>query len=89
MNKYRDSCNSRRAASDLLSWSMGREARNGFNYDPPGYQTPANPAKPPRPLRQRAEDARGWTSALGVNALRRVLLWWLSFDEKRDQRKSR
>ena len=89
MNKDRDSCNSRRAASDLLSWSMGKEPRNGFNYDPPGYQAPANPAKPPRPLTQRVGDARGWTRALGINSLRRVLIWWLSFDEKREGRKAR
>lgn len=89
MNKYRDSCNSRRAASDLLSWSMGKEPRNGFNYDSAGYQAPTNPAKPPRSARQRISDTRGWGAALGVNALRRVLLWWLSFDEKRENRKAR
>ena len=84
--KYRDSCNSRRAASDLLSWSMGSKPRHGHDYDHGGYQAPKNPAKPPRSTAEIVGGLRSRTRAFGVTALRSVLLWWLSFDEKNKSR---
>jgi hypothetical protein len=83
MERYRDACNSRRAASDLLSWSLGKEPRNGFNYDREGYQAPKNPAMPERTAADIVAGARGRVRYAALSALRAVLIWWLSFDEKK------
>jgi hypothetical protein len=82
MQRYRDACNSRRAASDLLSWSMGAKPRHGNDYDRGGYQAPKNPAKPPRSAAETIARLRARARHLGLNVLRAVLVWWLSFDEK-------
>ena len=76
--------NTRRAASDLLRWSMGGKPRDGREYVE--YKAPSDLAKPPRSLILRLRAALLWPRALGIMALRAVLLWWLSFDEKREQR---
>ena len=83
MERYRDACNSRRAASDLLSWSLGKEPRNGFNYDREGYKTPKNPAMPERSAGEVVAGLRGGVRYRALSALRAVLVWWLSFDEKK------
>ena len=82
MERYRDACNSRRAASDLLSWSLGAKPRHGHDYDREGYQAPKNPAKPQRSTAEIVGGVRARTRYAGLNALRAVLIWWLSFDEK-------
>jgi hypothetical protein len=83
MERYRDAVNARRAASDLLSWSLGKEPRNGFNYDREGYKTPKNPAMPERSAADVVAGARGQVRYASLSALRAVLIWWLSFDEKK------
>jgi hypothetical protein len=86
MERYRDAVNARRAASDLLSWSMGKEPRNGFNYDREGYKTPKNPAMPERTAAGVVADVRGSVRYRALSALRSVLIWWLSFDDKEQKR---
>jgi len=83
MERYRDAVNARRAASDLLSWSLGKEPRNGFNYDREGYKTPKNPAMPELTAADVVAEVRGRTRYTALSALRAVLIWWLSFDEKK------
>jgi hypothetical protein len=83
MQRYRDACNSRRAASDLLSWSLGKEPRNGHDFDREGYQAPKNPAMPERSAADVVAGARGRVRYTSLSALRAVLVWWLSFDQKK------
>ena len=74
--------NTRRAATDLLRWSMGSKPRYGHEFN--DYEPPSNPAMPPPTLASVAADTRSWFRALGIRMLRAVLIWWLSFDEKLD-----
>jgi len=84
-------CESRRAASDLLRWSMGGKPRYGKEYSE--YQAPANPAKPPVSARSVARSAgsvarsAGWYSrVLGLHALAGFLRWALKVTEPRQDR---
>lgn len=86
MRRYQDSCQSRRAAADLLRWSMGSEPRHGKGYG--SYQEPANPAKRPLTAKSVARSAGWYSRILGVNALAGFLRWALSITEPRQDRKS-
>jgi hypothetical protein len=78
-------CESRRAASDLLRWSMGGKPRYGKEYGE--YQAPTNPAKPPVSAKSVAL-ATGWHArALGVYALAGFLRWALAVTEPRRRRR--
>jgi hypothetical protein len=79
--------NTRRAATDLLRWSMGSKPRYGHEFN--DYEPPLNPAVPPPTFASVAADIRVWFRALGVGMLRAVLIWWLSFDEKREDEDER
>jgi hypothetical protein len=72
--------NLRRAATDLLRWSMGSKPRYGHHFK--DYEPPANPATPPPTFASVLGDIRAWFRDLGVRMLRAVLIWWLSFDGK-------
>jgi hypothetical protein len=77
-------CQSRRAASDLLRWSMGGKPRYGTEYA--NYRAPANPARPPVTAKSVAR-ATGWYSrVLGVRALAGLLRWALAITEPRQNR---
>ena len=72
--------NVRRAATDLLRWSVGAKPRYGHEFN--DYEPPANPATPPPTVASVIRDTRGWFRQLGVRMLSAVLIWWLSFDAK-------
>lgn len=73
--------NARRAATDLLRWSLGSKPRYGHGFN--DYEPPPNPATPPPNLASVAADLRARLRDLGIRMLRAVLIWWLSFDEKK------
>jgi hypothetical protein len=79
--------NTRRAATDLLRWSMGSKPRYGHEFN--DYEPPPNPAVPPPTFASVVADIRVWFRALAIQSLRAVLIWWLSFDEKREDEDER
>ena len=79
--RHRDICESRRAASDLLRWSMGGKPRFGKEYSE--YQAPANPAKPPVSAKSLARDAGWYSRMLSLHALAGFLRWALAVTEPR------
>jgi hypothetical protein len=62
---------------------MGAKPRHGNDYDREGYQAPKNPAMPPRSTADVVAGARGRVRYTALSALRPVLVWWLSFDQKK------
>jgi hypothetical protein len=74
--------NMRRAATDLWRWSIGSQPRYGHDFK--DYEPPANPATPPPTVASVVAGIRSWFRGLGVAMLRAVLIWWLSFDGKRE-----
>jgi hypothetical protein len=79
--------NTRRAATDLFRWSMGSKPRYGHEFK--DYDPPLNPATPPPTLASVAADIRAWFRDLGIRMLRAVLIWWLSFEDKRADKDER
>jgi hypothetical protein len=79
--------NTRRAATDPLRWSMGSKPRYGHEFN--DYEPPLNPAVPPPTFASVVADIRTWFRALAIQSLRAVLIWWLSFDEKREDEDER
>lgn len=79
--RYRDMCESRRAAADLLRWSMGGEPRDGKEYVT--YEAPANPAKPPVSAKSVGLAAGWYSRTLGLQALAGFLRWALALTEPR------
>jgi hypothetical protein len=77
-------CESRRAASELLRWSMGGKPRDGKEYVT--YQEPANPAKPPVSARSVARAAGWYSRVLSLHALAGFLRWALAVTEPRQNR---
>ena len=67
--------NTRRAATDLLRWSMGSKPRYGHEFN--DYEPPLNPATPPPTFASVAADIRAWFKTDGdpgaIAHLRRVL----------------
>ena len=84
LRHYRDSCETRRAAADLLRWSMGGKPRYGKEYAT--YQEPANPAKPPVSAKSVAHAASWYSRAFSLQALAGFLRWALAVTEPRDKR---
>jgi hypothetical protein len=76
----------RRAATDLLRWSMGSKPRYGHEFK--DYEPPPNPATPAPTVASVAADIRAWFRALGIRMLRAILIWWLSFEVKREDERS-
>lgn len=77
-------CESRRAASDLLRWSMGGKPRYGKEYV--AYQAPTKPAKPPVSAKSVARAAGWYSRVLSLHALAGFLRWALAVTEPRQKR---
>jgi len=82
--RHKDLCESRRATSDLLRWSMGGKPRYGKEYVT--YQAPTNPAKPPVSAKSVAQATGLYTRLLSLHALARFLRWALAVTEPRQKR---
>lgn len=81
--RHRDLCESRRAASDLLRWSMGGKPRYGKEYSE--YRAPTNPAKPPVSAKSVALAAGWYSRMLSLHALAGFLRWALAVTEPRQK----
>lgn len=82
--RHRDMCESRRAAADLLRWSMGGKPRYGKDYVE--YEEPKNPAKAPVSAKSIARTAGWYSRVLSLNALASFLRWALRVTEPHQQR---